>query len=134
MLFKLFLFNLILISSSFASLIKRFSNEIENAKEIVDNARIWCVLVARSDGYGNYRHQADVLHAYQLVRKIHQIPKEQVILMMYDDIANNYRNPFKGNVINYPNGENLYTGIYLFFRFYTGQFCNEINQFFFSFS
>ena len=28
----------------------------------------------------------------------------------YDDIAYAKENPIKGNVINYPNGENLYTG------------------------
>lgn len=29
--------------------------------------------------------------------------------MMYDDIAYSPDNPYKGNVINYPGGENLYT-------------------------
>ena len=29
----------------------------------------WAVLVAGSSGYGNYRHQADVCHAYQIVKK-----------------------------------------------------------------
>ncbi|VVA38348.1 PREDICTED: vacuolar-processing enzyme, partial [Prunus dulcis] len=29
----------------------------------------WAVLVAGSSGYGNYRHQADVCHAYQLLKK-----------------------------------------------------------------
>ena len=29
--------------------------------------------------------------------------------MMYDDIADAPENPYKGNVINYPGGENLYT-------------------------
>jgi len=28
----------------------------------------WAVLVAGSNTYGNYRHQADVAHAYQIVR------------------------------------------------------------------
>lgn len=31
--------------------------------------------------------------------------------MMYDDIANNYRNPFKGNIINVPKGPNVYAGV-----------------------
>lgn len=69
----------ILISSSSASLIERLSNDIE---ENVPNGDIWVVLVAGSNGYYNYRHQADVLHAYQLVQKIHQIPKERIILFM----------------------------------------------------
>jgi legumain len=31
--------------------------------------------------------------------------------MMYDDIANNYRNPVKGNIINVPKGPNVYAGV-----------------------
>ncbi|GMH22761.1 hypothetical protein Nepgr_024604 [Nepenthes gracilis] len=29
----------------------------------------WAVLVAGSSGYGNYRHQADVCHAYQILKR-----------------------------------------------------------------
>ena len=29
----------------------------------------WAVLVAGSSGYGNYRHQADICHAYQIMKK-----------------------------------------------------------------
>lgn len=69
----------------------------------------WAVLVAGSNGYYNYRHQvftklhsfsvscmscsiqiflqADVCHAYQVLRK-HGIPAENIITLMYDDIAN----------------------------------------------
>lgn len=31
--------------------------------------------------------------------------------MMYDDIANNRENPVKGNIINRPDGPNVYTGV-----------------------
>jgi legumain len=61
----------------------------------------WAVLVAGSSGYGNYRHQADVCHAYQVV-KSHGIPEENIIVMAYDDIANNSRNPFPGKLFNKP--------------------------------
>ena len=37
-------------------------------------------------------------HAYQIVHK-HGIPDENIIVMMYDDIANNKENPEKGQVI-----------------------------------
>ena len=50
------------------------------------------VLVAGSNGYYNYRHQADVCHSYQVVHK-HGIPDERIIVMMYDDIAMNKENP-----------------------------------------
>jgi glycosylphosphatidylinositol transamidase (GPIT) subunit GPI8 len=28
----------------------------------------WAVLIAGSSGYGNYRHQSDVCHAYQVLK------------------------------------------------------------------
>ena len=66
--------------------------------EIPNGGKIWVVLVAGSNGYWNYRHQADVCHAYQIVHK-HGIPDENIIVMMYDDIANNRENPEKGKVM-----------------------------------
>lgn len=47
----------------------------------------WAVIVAGSKVYSNYRHQSDVCHAYSIVLK-NGIPKENIILMMQDDIAN----------------------------------------------
>ena len=67
----------------------------------------WAVLVAGSNTYSNYRHQSDVHHAYQIM-KANGIPEDQIILMSYDDIANNSRNPFPGEIFNHPNGENVY--------------------------
>ncbi len=48
----------------------------------------WGVLVAGSNGYYNYRHQADVCHAYQILHK-NGIPDDHIIVFMYDDIAQN---------------------------------------------
>ena len=70
----------------------------------------WVLLIAGSAGYGNYRHQADVYHAYQIVHK-NGIPDEQIVVMHYDDIANNSNNPVPGNVINKPRGPNVYPGV-----------------------
>ncbi|XP_060069932.1 legumain-like [Ylistrum balloti] len=70
----------------------------------------WALLVAGSNGWGNYRHQADVCHAYHIVRS-HGIPEEQIIVMMYDDIAYNAENPYPGEIINQPGGENVYKGV-----------------------
>lgn len=52
------------------------------------SAAHWAVLVAGSNGWFNYRHQADVCHAYQILHN-HGIPDTNIIVMMYDDIANN---------------------------------------------
>jgi len=64
-------------------------------------AEHWAVIVAGSSGYGNYRHQADACHAYQVVTA-GGIKPENVILLAVDDIANYRTNPFPGQVFNKP--------------------------------
>eukprot|EP00967_Tisochrysis_lutea_P085639 scaffold120320_cov33-Tisochrysis_lutea.AAC.4 len=41
-------------------------------QEVEDAAAVshWAVLVAGSSGYGNYRHQSDVCHAYQIMLQV----------------------------------------------------------------
>ncbi|EMS56335.1 Vacuolar-processing enzyme beta-isozyme [Triticum urartu] len=83
----------------------------------------WAVLVAGSSGYGNYRHQitsahwnfgaalkADICHAYQILRK-GGVKEENIVVFMYDDIANNPLNPRPGVIINHPEGEDVYAGV-----------------------
>lgn len=70
----------------------------------------WAVLVAGSNTYYNYRHQADVCHAYQIIHE-NNIPDSNIIVMMYDDIAHNSMNPYKGIIINQPGGPNVYKGV-----------------------
>jgi len=70
----------------------------------------WAVLVAGSNGYFNYRHQADICHAYQILRK-NGIPDERIVVMMYDDIAHNENNPTQGVLINEPHGADVYTNV-----------------------
>ncbi|NP_001401341.1 Vacuolar-processing enzyme beta-isozyme 1 [Zea mays] len=70
----------------------------------------WAVLVAGSFGYGNYRHQADVCHAYQILQK-GGVKKENIVVFMYDDIAHNILNPRPGVIINHPKGANVYDGV-----------------------
>jgi len=78
--------------------------------KIHKSPKVFAVLVAGSNGFYNYRHQADVCHAYQVLRK-NGVPAENIITMMYDDIANHTENPTKGIIINEPNGENVYAGL-----------------------
>ena len=61
----------------------------------------WAVIVAGSNSFANYRHQADACHAYQIMKK-NGVPESNIILMMYDDIAGNAMNPFPGQVFNKP--------------------------------
>ncbi|KAL9668182.1 hypothetical protein QQ045_002557 [Rhodiola kirilowii] len=77
----------------------------------------WAVLVAGSSGYGNYRHQADVCHAYQILKK-GGLKDENIVVFMFDDIANNELNPRPGVIINHPNGSDVYAGVP---KDYTGQ-------------
>ncbi|KAL0484459.1 legumain [Acrasis kona] len=70
----------------------------------------WAVLVAGSDGFYNYRHQSDVCHAYQVLKK-KGIPDSNIIVFMKDDIANNPQNRHPGVIKNTDNGENVYPGV-----------------------
>ncbi|TVU02409.1 hypothetical protein EJB05_52090, partial [Eragrostis curvula] len=70
----------------------------------------WAVLVAGSNGYGNYTHQADICHAYQILRK-GGLKEENIVVFMYDDVANSALNPRPGVIINHPEGEDVYAGV-----------------------
>ena len=65
------------------------------------SAEQWAVLVAGSRGFGNYRHQADVCHAYQILRK-NGLAEDHIITISYDDVANDPHNPFRGKLFNKP--------------------------------
>lgn len=74
----------------------------------------WAVLIAGSNTWYNYRHQADVYHAYQmLVAK--GFDTDKIIVFAYDDIANHKNNPFPGKVFNKPSygqpGVDVYAGV-----------------------
>jgi legumain len=69
----------------------------------------WAVIVAGSNGYWNYRHQADACHAYQIA-VAHGYLASNIILFSYDDVANNSQNPFPGKLFNKPNGTDVYGG------------------------
>lgn len=103
------------------------------------------ILIAGSNGWGNYRHQADVAHAYHVLsvfarvacpsffaprtlghpnrpshtivlllcdsRRDRGVSAENIITLVYDDIANNTLNPHPGTIINHPTGKDLYSGL-----------------------
>ncbi|KAI4337116.1 hypothetical protein L6164_015569 [Bauhinia variegata] len=85
----------------------------------------WAILIAGSNGYWNYRHQSDVCHAYQLLRK-GGLKEENIIVFMYDDIAFNRENPRPGIIINSPDGDDVYKGVP---KDYTGEDVT-VNNFF----
>ncbi|KAM5565977.1 vacuolar-processing enzyme [Rosa sericea] len=85
----------------------------------------WAVLIAGSNGYWNYRHQADICHAYQLLKK-GGLKDENIVVFMYDDIAYNEENPRRGVIINSPHGDDVYKGVP---KDYTGEDVT-VNNFF----
>lgn len=70
----------------------------------------WALLVAASEGWTNYRHQADVLDMYQILKN-HGYDDKHIILIMADDLAYNTYNPTAGEVRVSPDGPNLYHDI-----------------------
>ena len=54
--------------------------------------------------------QADICHAYQLLKK-NGLRDENIVVFMADDIANNPENPKQGTIINRPGGEDVYAGV-----------------------
>jgi len=69
----------------------------------------WAVLVCGSKGFENYRHHADVCHAYQtLVAR--GVKPERIITLVYDDVPNASLNPMPGSLYNHPDGKDVYKG------------------------
>lgn len=71
----------------------------------------WAVLVAGSYQFYNYRHQADVCHAYQTLIKNGYNP-DHIITLAYDDIANHRQNKFPGQIYNSPTYEGFSQNVY----------------------
>ena len=85
----------------------------------------YAVLVAGSNGYWNYRHQADVCHAYHVLVD-HGFNPDNIILFSYDDVASAALNPFPGTLFNHPgnNSVNVNAGCV---KDYTGNSVNVDN-------
>lgn len=77
--------------------------------ELKDN---YAVLVAASEGWKNYRHQADVLGMYHYLKGM-GYDDDHIILIMADDIAHNERNPLQGVIRGELDGENLYEDVHI---------------------
>ena len=75
--------------------------------------------MAGSFTFGNYRHQADVFHAYHIL-KSQGFSEDRIITFAYDDIAHNVRNPFPGKIFNKPSfeevGIDVYEGVVIDYR------------------
>lgn len=74
----------------------------------------WALLIAGSTGWENYRHQADVLYVYRMLRN-NGYPDDHIVLILADDIASSEMNPAKGYVFDI-NGKDLYAGAEIDYR------------------
>ncbi len=75
----------------------------------------YALLVAASEGWTNYRHQADVLNMYHLL-KARGYNDDHIVLIVADDLAQNAENPVPGEVKTAADGPNLYEGIQIDYR------------------
>ncbi|MEN6341373.1 MAG: C13 family peptidase [Methanospirillum sp.] len=66
----------------------------------------WAVIIATSGNWTNYRHQADALAMYDLLKQ-NGIKDDKIILFLVDDIADNEDNPLKGDVHHSIGGKNF---------------------------
>ena len=67
------------------------------------------VIVGPSRGWKNYRHQADALMVYTLLRQ-NGVDDKSIILMTYDDVPTVPENPIRGDIHNVPKGQNIRSG------------------------
>lgn len=67
----------------------------------------YALLIAASSEWYNYRHQADVLDMYNILKK-NGWNDDHIILIVEDDIAYNASNPYPGVIKVKSTGENLY--------------------------
>ena len=70
----------------------------------------WAVVIGTSDKWAYYRHQADALAMYQLLKR-HGYDDDHIILIIEDNIAFHPNNIYPGVVKVRPDGENLYQDV-----------------------
>ncbi len=81
-----------------------------SAEGAVGHNNNWAVLVCTSTFWFNYRHVANVLSIYHIVKEM-GIADDHIILMLADDMACNARNAIPGTVFNhYDHVLNVYGG------------------------
>ena len=80
---------------------KTFAAAILAAGAVADVSNHWAVIMAGTNGYSNYRHQANSHHAVKLLMD-QGIPRDQIIHLAFDDIAYSHINPFPGQMFNAP--------------------------------
>ncbi len=76
--------------------------------KVEERQGLWALIAATSHGFDNYRHQADALAYYQLLRGA-GVPDDRIVLVLAGGLADNEQNLETGVVRNEPGGDNLMT-------------------------
>lgn len=71
-----------------------------------DKHDLWAVIIATSKDWNNYRHQADALAMYHLLKR-NGVSDDNIILFLIDDIPYAPENPLEGQVRHVPAGEDV---------------------------
>lgn len=96
-----------------------WNRKIEQMQEFEENDSLpeypalgnkWAVLIAGSENWEDYRHQADALAMYQLL-KTNGYDDEHIILIMEDNISYNEQNNEPGVIRVKVDGRNLYNNV-----------------------
>jgi glycosylphosphatidylinositol transamidase (GPIT) subunit GPI8 len=85
------------------------------APDVKQRTGNYALVVSTSDSWANYRHQADALAQYDLLRK-NGFSDEHIILIVADDIAANGLNPEPGSLYNEVGGSDLYGAAQIDYR------------------
>lgn len=83
--------------------------------EVGTRQGLWAFIAALSRGWDNYRHQADALSMYQLLRN-QGVNDDHIVLMLADDLADNPLNPEPGIIRNVAGGPNLNVDVQVDYR------------------
>ncbi len=75
----------------------------------------WAVVIGTSDTWTNYRHQADALAMYQMLKR-HGYDDDHILLIIADNIAYDPNNIYPGIVRVRPGGENVYEHVKVDYR------------------
>lgn len=75
----------------------------------------WAVVIATSDTWANYRHQADALAMYQLLRR-HGYDDSHIVFVSEDNLAYHPNNLHPGEIRVRPDGENLHRDVTVDYR------------------
>lgn len=86
----------------------------------------YAVVVSSSDTWNNYRHQADALAMYQLLKR-HGYDDDHILLIMEDNIAYDSRNLYPGVVKIRSDGENVYKDVKVDYKLSSITFSDFLN-------